>query len=949
MATRAPSSRKPPAGRVKQKPANSKDKPCWSLLLSSLSRLTSAPHNAASQELNPMPAAEVGITAADQENQAPTDQATGRPKRAGRSQHRQILEQTSDFIGQDLNKLNRKRAGIPLEEMHKDNELSNIKENPMAPPVVKRRKRGNMDGTDNGQHREGTPLQRAPPPLKEAPADGMYSTVSDLRIGSKGPQEKSSQPSHTQHATSGTSRGQGAPCPASSTSDAGVNGPRSQSFATPSLVQQGSNGREMQPASATSRPCTRSLQSFATPNFTQSPSLGGKSVQQPASAAGTNGHQSFRAPNFTQGNSGGDSIQRPPSAMSRAGTGSLQSFTTPKFIQNNSSRNTIQRPASVMSGAGTNTAQLFATTNFSEAQGFESNPIQHRPLSMSRAGTSRLQSSATLDFVQGSSNGNTIQRSASAMSRAGMSSLTTSNIVQYTSNSSIQRPASVMSRAGMNGAQSFAMPNLSQAPGLGKNSIQGLSSATSRAGTSGLRSFAMPDPVQYGSGGSSIQRPPSATLRAGEVDLQVGASNIIQGNVTGEWMLSMIPMEPIKKNITQAGSSIPATILIFLLLKADIDKALPSEDEHAALAVLRRSATPDDSGMDIERDVLEEHHHKNCPNRPPRVDRLATAAIHQKRLGCEYGHDNSIDTPMDEEDEPEEGSSEEEDPRPQRRAPRNSKPKRDPDRTQLSYYEGPFKTALELGKKQFRGFVALHNSFPTREHHLKDAAHTLTRALDHCVTKEKFVFQKHEVQTRETNVLVFKEASTFRCVLKTMARPIVYQHYKDFVTAPLCDGNQLETQGMVQDAVKSIMGEESEYLMGGLDDQKRTNNLAHPAIREICVQFYYGRGEESVAALYEKDFKDTIPENAVALVCTCIHNCLDEYGDLGHYFAIKLDGKRYQAVYHAILDLIDSVKQHPYHKAKWDKNRCLWAREGMRLLNPVRTQNRRIVMRARLD
>ena len=64
------------------------------------------------------------------------------------------------------------------------------------------------------------------------------------------------------------------------------------------------------------------------------------------------------------------------------------------------------------------------------------------------------------------------------------------------------------------------------------------------------------------------------------------------------------------------------------------------------------------------------------------------------------------------------------------------------------------------------------------------------------------------------------------------------------------------------------------------------------------------------------------------IVYTKIHNCLDEYLANGTLIKSAFEGSRYSSIYQAMLDLIEDVKNDPYHGNKWQENRKHWARKG---------------------
>ena len=51
--------------------------------------------------------------------------------------------------------------------------------------------------------------------------------------------------------------------------------------------------------------------------------------------------------------------------------------------------------------------------------------------------------------------------------------------------------------------------------------------------------------------------------------------------------------------------------------------------------------------------------------------------------------------------------------------------------------------------------------------------------------------------------------------------------------------------------------------------QGRTNNLSHPCIGKLAIAFFY-TGKKSLGYLFPNDFKNSIPDKAVALVMTCV-------------------------------------------------------------------------------
>ena len=127
------------------------------------------------------------------------------------------------------------------------------------------------------------------------------------------------------------------------------------------------------------------------------------------------------------------------------------------------------------------------------------------------------------------------------------------------------------------------------------------------------------------------------------------------------------------------------------------------------------------------------------------------------------------------------------------------------------------------------------------------------------------------------------------------------------------------------------------------------NNIAHPAIPKIIIEFFYS-GEKCLASLFPETFSRTVPVNAIGLVLTVvsssskphnipvnttdpvyqIQNCLEEWVPLGYKkVTVPLRGDNYRHVFTGMMTAIDQIRGNPYHCAKFEANRAKWARMGM--------------------
>jgi Domain of unknown function (DUF6532) len=72
----------------------------------------------------------------------------------------------------------------------------------------------------------------------------------------------------------------------------------------------------------------------------------------------------------------------------------------------------------------------------------------------------------------------------------------------------------------------------------------------------------------------------------------------------------------------------------------------------------------------------------------------------------------------------------------------------------------------------------------------------------------------------------------------------------------------------VQNTAKELL-HDSLFLRNGVDELGKTNNAAHPALREAAISFLY-TGSYRVARRRPDIFKKEIPLNSLALICTAV-------------------------------------------------------------------------------
>ncbi|KAI6127267.1 hypothetical protein F5141DRAFT_1210629 [Pisolithus sp. B1] len=111
---------------------------------------------------------------------------------------------------------------------------------------------------------------------------------------------------------------------------------------------------------------------------------------------------------------------------------------------------------------------------------------------------------------------------------------------------------------------------------------------------------------------------------------------------------------------------------------------------------------------------------------------------------------------------------------------------------------------------------------------------------------------------------------------------------------------------------RCLLGNGSLFLKNGVDDEGHTNNLTHPALTGLIIDFFYS-GSTLVGQLFPEVFSLEVPRVAVAIATTAIF-ILDEIV-LG-VGKVNFRVATYSPIYVEILRLMSKCDTSPIHQAK---------------------------------
>ncbi|KAG2133727.1 hypothetical protein DEU56DRAFT_950499 [Suillus clintonianus] len=249
-----------------------------------------------------------------------------------------------------------------------------------------------------------------------------------------------------------------------------------------------------------------------------------------------------------------------------------------------------------------------------------------------------------------------------------------------------------------------------------------------------------------------------------------------------------------------------------------------------------------------------------------------------------------------------------------------------PKATQLSWYGPRWKKFLEDTKGECRVEHAIEDPFPTFVDGLSGSVYevltaSLVQWLESGQQVEGDIWPDHKPDMAK---LLFEDLSTWRSDLKKIAISIAPSMY-DII--PPSHIPPQERASWVQECAATLL-EGSLFLRNGVDSLGKTQNVAHPALREATISFFY-TGSYRVARRRPDIFREQLPLECLALVCTAFNCVLDGLVKNGNGKTYpNFSSKEYKAIYTKMVKLLNDIKEHPYHGPKLAKQLRLWSASG---------------------
>ncbi|KAF8430763.1 hypothetical protein L210DRAFT_871473, partial [Boletus edulis BED1] len=125
--------------------------------------------------------------------------------------------------------------------------------------------------------------------------------------------------------------------------------------------------------------------------------------------------------------------------------------------------------------------------------------------------------------------------------------------------------------------------------------------------------------------------------------------------------------------------------------------------------------------------------------------------------------------------------------------------------------------------------------------------------------------------------------------------------------------------------------ENAQFLRGAPDSLGKTSNFAHPALKKVCLAYFYSSSDKALRQF--PDFQEYIPERALllvgAMVCCIVRFTLEIFAMHGFNKCVSLNVEQVEGHYTNLCRLLNQVAADKYHGPKLDNMLRQWAKIGM--------------------
>ncbi|KAI6032440.1 hypothetical protein EDC04DRAFT_2898154 [Pisolithus marmoratus] len=225
---------------------------------------------------------------------------------------------------------------------------------------------------------------------------------------------------------------------------------------------------------------------------------------------------------------------------------------------------------------------------------------------------------------------------------------------------------------------------------------------------------------------------------------------------------------------------------------------------------------------------------------------------------------------------------------------------------QIQFYKPVVQDVLERMKQFSYCNVASINSFPLCAHFNIKAIEYMEEVISERQSQGLPIsdgWWPHYVN--DICKLLWESLGNWRLALRKKAHIYVTQYYK---------WNPENHHEVNSGIVKDLFGDCGAFLRDGIDENGYMNNLAHPALAGLIVDFFYTSSSSSLSKPFPEVFSAEVPRVAVAIAATVLKVILNEMVSLQNEVNFRVG--TYTPVYLEILGLMKKCDTSVIHAKK---------------------------------
>ncbi|KAI6012160.1 hypothetical protein BKA83DRAFT_4501114 [Pisolithus microcarpus] len=233
--------------------------------------------------------------------------------------------------------------------------------------------------------------------------------------------------------------------------------------------------------------------------------------------------------------------------------------------------------------------------------------------------------------------------------------------------------------------------------------------------------------------------------------------------------------------------------------------------------------------------------------------------------------------------------------------------------TKLRSYPNKFREVIKQAKLIVQCNSVTKNPFPPHSTFLDILSREIfSEALIKCMDTPTGYWPNY---CSQLSILLWESLMTWQSTIKAKAHEILPWFY-DIGT----HFSEVENQSQSLELIKGAA-----FLRDGIDNKGLMNNMAHPALVALVMDFFYA--PSSIGSAFPEVFSHEVPQ-------VTLQAALDKYIQTGIQQDHQFKYGTYSKIFAGFLDMQHQIDQHPKHAVKTQELQAAWASAGKMKTQP---------------